>query len=139
MQTLRSNTPTTRTRTCIMPCMHIRRRLTCAHACRVPFACCHTHRAHRPHTPLQPASAICEDWCDPNWAKDHCRYCKCRGCAALADKCAAISDELEREERKRAELFDSCGSRLDCLSWCNIGNCVRGPTLPRLPTRGSPS
>ena len=61
--------------------------------------------------------ATCENWCDPNWATDHCRYCKCRGCDALAGKCEAIRGELEAQERHRAELFTSCGRRLDCLSW----------------------
>ena len=67
--------------------------------------------------------ATCEPWCSVQSAADHCQWCKCRGCAQLADACAAVVKEMASEQAKRAALFSSCGRRLDCLSWCNMGNC----------------
>ena len=65
----------------------------------------------------------CEEWCRADAADDHCRWCKCRGCASMADKCAPIVREVEASRAQRAALLASCGDRLDCLTWCNEGNC----------------
>ncbi len=34
---------------------------------------------------------------------------------------------MEEAERKKALFFHKCGSKLDCLSWCNQGNCMQCP------------
>ena len=67
--------------------------------------------------------AACEGWCDVASAKDHCKWCKCRACPQVASACASVLRDAEQEQRLRAAFFTRCGSQLDCLSWCNSGNC----------------
>jgi hypothetical protein len=65
----------------------------------------------------------CEAWCDAGSAADHCKWCKCRGCPAMADACAPVVREIERQAEQRAVMLAECGELLDCKSWCNLGNC----------------
>jgi len=69
----------------------------------------------------------CEPWCSIESAKDHCQWCKCRGCGALRDVCADIVHELEQEAQRTAAFLAKCTRTLDCKSWCNIGNCYQCP------------
>lgn len=79
----------------------------------------------------------CEDWCDPAFAKDHCKWCKCRGCDALAGACAAVLEEVFAAERKRAQLFQSCGQNLDCES-PGPEQSMHSPPLHHLPSHYDP-
>ena len=39
----------------------------------------------------------------------------------------AAAQELDSQRTQRLALLSSCGTRLDCKSWCNIGNCYQCP------------
>ena len=69
----------------------------------------------------------CEEWCSPQSANDHCRWCKCRGCESMRTACADILHALEAEAAAATAFLSTCGRQLDCKSWCNAGNCVQCP------------